>query len=107
MPTLPAKWRKGIFAPIPRVPRGTLQKIAIMPGGSSMRLRASLLSLCLFAVTADAALAAGPYAFVTGRRDPRIYAIDLGAALKAANNNTEKAIISPSLAGPRGLAGIP
>ena len=53
-----------------------------------MRLRASLLTLCLFAFTADAALAAGPYAFVTGRRDPRIYAIDLGAALKAANNNT-------------------
>ncbi len=71
-----------------------------------MRLRASLLNLCLFAVTADAALAAGPYAFVTGRRDPRIYAIDLGAALKAANNNTDKAIISRNLVGPRRLDGM-
>ncbi len=71
-----------------------------------MRLRASLLTLCLFAFTADAALAAGPYAFVTGRRDPRIYAIDLGAALKPANNNTDKAIISRSLVGPRRLDGV-
>jgi DNA-binding beta-propeller fold protein YncE len=71
-----------------------------------MRLRASLLGLCLFAVTADAALAAGPYAFVTGRRDPRIYAIDLGAALKPANNNTANAIISRSLVGPRRLDGV-
>ena len=71
-----------------------------------MRLRASLLTLCLFAFTADAALAAGPYAFVTGRRDPRIYAIDLGAALKAANNNTDKAIISRNLVGPRRLDGM-
>jgi DNA-binding beta-propeller fold protein YncE len=71
-----------------------------------MRLHASLLGLCLVAVTADAALAAGPYAFVTGRRDPRIYAIDLGAALKAANNNTDKAIISRSWVGPRRLDGV-
>ncbi len=71
-----------------------------------MRLRASLLGLCLFAVTADAALAAGPYAFVTGRRDPRIYAIDLGAALKPANNNTPNAIISRSWVGPRRLDGV-
>ena len=70
-----------------------------------MRLRASLLGLCLFAFAADAALAAGPYAFVTGRRDPRIYAIDLGAALKPANNNTDKAIISRTWVGPRRLDG--
>src|SRR3984893_14371293 len=71
-----------------------------------MRLHASLLSLCLLTTTADAALAAGPYAFVTGRRDPRIYATDLGAALKPANNNTDKAIISRSLVGPRRLDGV-
>ena len=71
-----------------------------------MRLHASLLSLCLFAFTTDAVLAAGPYAFVTGRRDPRIYAIDLGAALKPANNNTANAIISRSLVGPRRLDGV-
>ena len=71
-----------------------------------MRLQASLLSLCLFAFTADAVLAAGPYALVTGRRDPRIYAIDLGAALKPANNNTANAIISRSWVGPRRLDGV-
>jgi DNA-binding beta-propeller fold protein YncE len=71
-----------------------------------MRLHASLLSLCLLAVTADATSAAGPYAFVTGRRDPRIYAIDLGAALKPANNNTANAIISRSWVGPRRLDGV-
>ncbi|HLH97455.1 MAG TPA: YncE family protein [Xanthobacteraceae bacterium] len=71
-----------------------------------MRVRASLLSLCLFAAATDVALAAGPYAFVTGRRDPRIYAIDLSAALKAANNNTDKAIISRNLVGPRRLDGV-
>jgi DNA-binding beta-propeller fold protein YncE len=69
-----------------------------------MRLQASLLGLCLFAVTADAALAA-PFALVTGRRDPRIYAIDLAAALKAANNNTATAIISRSWVNPRRLDG--
>jgi len=71
-----------------------------------MRLRASLLSLCLLAAATDAALAAGPYAFVTGRRDPRIYAIDLSAALKPANNNTANAVISRSLVGPRRLDGV-
>ena len=71
-----------------------------------MRLRASLLSLCLLAAATDAALAAGPYAFVTGRRDPRIYAIDLSAALKPANNNTANAVISRNLVGPRRLDGV-
>jgi DNA-binding beta-propeller fold protein YncE len=70
-----------------------------------MRLKASLLGLCLFAVTADAALAQ-PYALVTGRRDPRVYAIDLAAALKPANNNTANAIISRNLVGPRRLDGV-
>ena len=58
-----------------------------------MRLHASLLSICLLATTADTVLAAGPYAFVTGRRDPRIYAIDLGAALKPANNKVMTATV--------------
>ena len=71
-----------------------------------MLLHASLLGLSLLATTADAALAAGHYAFVTGRRDPRIYAIDLGAALKPANNNTANAIISRSWVGPRRLDGV-
>src|SRR5579871_5552260 len=70
-----------------------------------MRLKASLLGFCLFAITADAALAQ-PYALVTGRRDPRIYAIDLAAALKPANNNTANAIISRNWVGPRRLDGV-
>jgi DNA-binding beta-propeller fold protein YncE len=70
-----------------------------------MRLRASLLTLCLVAAATDA-LAAGPYAFVTGRRDPRIYAIDLSAALKPANNNTGNAIISRNWVGPKRLDGV-
>src|SRR5579871_2543314 len=70
-----------------------------------MRLKASLLGFCLFAITADAALAQ-PYALVTGRRDPRIYAIDLAAALKPANNNTANAIISRNWVGPRRLDGM-
>src|SRR6202023_166391 len=41
----------------------------------------------------------------TGRRDPRIYAIDLKAALSARNNNTLHAIVSRSLTSPRHLDG--
>src|SRR5437868_10759680 len=41
----------------------------------------------------------------TGRRDPRIYAIDLEQALKPQNNNTPNAIVSRSLVNPRRLDG--
>lgn len=41
-----------------------------------------------------AASAAGPYALVTGRRDPRIIVIDIGKALEPANNATPNAVIS-------------
>lgn len=41
----------------------------------------------------------------TGRRDPRIYAIDLREALRPANNNTSNAIVSRSLVNPRRLDG--
>jgi hypothetical protein len=41
----------------------------------------------------------------SGRRDPRIYAIDLHAALKPENNNTSNAIVSRSLVSPRRLDG--
>lgn len=40
------------------------------------------------------ALAAGPYALVTGRRDPAVTVIDLGKALLPANNSTANAVIS-------------
>ncbi|GAC1600627.1 MAG: hypothetical protein NVS4B10_12400 [Myxococcales bacterium] len=54
---------------------------------------------------AGAALAKGPYVLATGRRDPRIYAIDLRAALDPRNDNTPNAILSRSLVSPRRLDG--
>ena len=53
----------------------------------------------------DFALAKTPFALASGRRDPRIYAIDLSAALKPENNNTPNAIMSRSLVSPRRLDG--
>ncbi len=55
-------------------------------------LVSSLLLLCF----AHEALADKTYILATGRRDPRIYAIDLGRALQAHNNNTPNAIVSRS-----------
>ncbi|HEY6907933.1 MAG TPA: YncE family protein [Myxococcales bacterium] len=48
---------------------------------------------------------ARPWVLVTGRRDPRIYAIDLRAALSPANDGTPNAIVSRSLTSPRHLDG--
>ena len=53
---------------------------------------ASGLLLCL---TQDL-LADNTFILATGRRDPRIYAIDLEQALKPENNNTPNAIVSRS-----------
>ena len=47
-------------------------------------------------VVADIATAKDLFILATGRRDPRIYAIDFAAALKPQNNNTPNAIISRS-----------
>ena len=48
---------------------------------------------CSFSfLAADAALADDSFVLATGRRDPRIYAIDLKAALRPQNNNTPNAI---------------
>lgn len=52
-----------------------------------------------------AAVADDAYVLVTGRRDPRIYAVDLKAALKAENNGTDRAIVSRSLVNPKRLDG--
>lgn len=49
-------------------------------------------SLC--AALGTEALAAGPYALVTGRRDPAVTVIDLGKALLPTNNATANAVIS-------------
>lgn len=45
-------------------------------------------------LSASPALAQGPYALVTGRRDPRVIVIDIARAMDPANNFTEKAVVS-------------
>src|ERR1700750_6216 len=58
-------------------------------------------------IAADAALAAEKYILATGRRDPRIYAIDFNAALNPRNNQTPNAIVSGSKVLPDRLDGTP
>ena len=58
----------------------------------------------LLLLLAGSALA-DPFVLATGRRDPRIYAIDLGAALQPRNDGTPNAIVSRSLVSPRHLDG--
>jgi DNA-binding beta-propeller fold protein YncE len=58
-------------------------------------------------VVADIATAKDLFILATGRRDPRIYAIDFAAALKPQNNNTPNAIISRSKVLPDRLDGTP
>src|SRR4051812_3589881 len=70
-----------------------------------MRARLLLLGFCLAAISLDTAIA-DPFLLVTGRRDPRIYAIDLAAALKPENNNTPNAIVARTLVAPRRLDGV-
>src|SRR5467141_3089657 len=59
----------------------------------------------LLLVAADIALASDLFILATGRRDPRIYAIDFNAALKRQNNNTSNAIVSRSKVHPDRLDG--
>src|SRR5438445_3226051 len=59
----------------------------------------------LLLAAADIALANGVFILATGRRDPRIYAIDFNAALKRHNNNTPNAIVSRSKVHPDRLDG--
>src|SRR5262249_23057785 len=54
---------------------------------------ASLLSIL---VAAEPALAGDSFILATGRRDPRIYAIDFNAALRTSNDRTPNAIMSRS-----------
>ncbi len=68
----------------------------------SMSIRVASAGLLLLA--AGSALA-DPFVLATGRRDPRIYAIDLKAALSPRNDNTSNAIASRSLTSPRHLDG--
>jgi DNA-binding beta-propeller fold protein YncE len=71
-----------------------------------LQRRAVLLALSLLVLfAAGGALAKGPFVLATGRRDPRIYAIDLRAALEPRNDNTPNAIVSRSLTSPARLDG--
>jgi hypothetical protein len=62
-----------------------------------MKLRAMLLSSALLLSFAHEALSdSDTWILATGRRDPRMYAIDLKKALRPENNNTPNAIVSRS-----------
>jgi DNA-binding beta-propeller fold protein YncE len=71
--------------------------------GCVSRAQCAVIALALF--LGDLAFAKAPVILASGRRDPRIYAIDLNAALKPENYNTPNAIISRSLVSPRRLDG--
>jgi YVTN family beta-propeller protein len=64
---------------------------------------ASGLLLCV----AQTAFADDTFILATGRRDPRMYAIDLKKALRPENNNTPNAIVSRSKTAPDRLDGKP
>ena len=70
-------------------------------------VRAGILAFLVSLIAADAAWAAEKYILATGRRDPRIYAIDFNAALNPRNNNTPNAIVSRSKVLPDRLDGTP
>jgi DNA-binding beta-propeller fold protein YncE len=61
-----------------------------------MRLRAALLAAAASFCLAQEVLADQTYILATGRRDPRMYAIDLREALKPQNDKTPNAIVSRS-----------
>src|SRR5215475_14445038 len=67
------------------------------------RIRLAVIGAIL--LSAGLAEAKHRWVLATGRRDPRIYAIDLEQALEPRNDNTPNAIVSRSLVGPRRLDG--
>ena len=81
-------------SPTKRVCRGNVSRVWL-------RLLVSLLAL----LTVDVAVADDSFVLVTGRRDPRIYAISLNAALRPENSGTARAIVSRSLVNPKRLDG--
>jgi len=69
-------------------------------------ISSTLLALFLLsAIGVDVASADDKFILATGRRDPRIYAIDFDAALKPQNNNTPNAVVSRSKVLPDRLDG--
>jgi len=61
-----------------------------------MKIGNALLAASLLICLGQEAIADNTYILATGRRDPRMYAIDLKEALKPQNNNTPNAIVSRS-----------
>src|SRR6266853_2071552 len=74
---------------------------------NEMKLPNLVIAGGLLLFLAQDALADQTFILATGRRDPRIYAIDFGAALQARNNNTPNAIVSRSKVHPDRLDGTP
>src|SRR5437879_11689115 len=70
-----------------------------------IRIVSSIAFPLLLLAAADIALANDLFILATGRRDPRIYAIDFNAPLKRQNNNTSNAIVSRSTVHPDRLDG--
>src|SRR5437867_1987027 len=61
-----------------------------------MKLPNSLTAAGLLLFLRQTTFAGDTFILATGRRDPRIYAIDLKKALRPKNNNTPNAIVSRS-----------
>lgn len=72
-----------------------------------MNLRNLLFAFTAFLGSAQQVLADDTWILATGRRDPRIFAIDLHKALRPENNNTPNAIVSRSKTAPDRLDGRP
>jgi YVTN family beta-propeller protein len=72
-----------------------------------MRLWKALLAAGVLLGLAREVLADDTFILATGRRDPRMYAIDLKKALRPENNNTPNAIVSRSKTAPDRLDGRP
>ena len=72
-----------------------------------MKLPNLILGGALLLVAAQTTLADDTFILATGRRDPRMYAIDLKKALRPENNNTPNAIVSRSKTAPDRLDGKP
>src|SRR2546423_10991788 len=91
-------------------PRKIPKLLCLAKGGHVMK-NIVLASWAAFSISilaaADVALADDTFILATGRRDPRIYAIDFRAALKRHNNNTPNAIVSRSKVHPDRLDGTP
>ena len=72
-----------------------------------MKLRNLIIVSSLLLCTTAQTAFADDFILATGRRDPRMYAIDLEKALKPGNNNTPNAIVSRSKVHPDRLDGKP